>query len=395
MKYISKNKLRSIQIVLLLVVVVVVGASLSHSTYAATGSLTLSPGNGSHNKDDTFTVTVTENSGTDPANTVDAMVTYPSTLLDFLGSTTVAPFTFNPTTTDAVTNGVIHITRSQLGTSSTGAQVVTVLTFKAKATGSAIVGFDTATSDILSANDSSNLLTSSPSVTYTIVTPPPTGGGTTGGGSTGGNTSNPTPATTPATNTNTKSTSTTVKASGSGVTVPNNGTVAVTTPVTVQPATIQTDGVKKIEYYLNGKLVDTETNAPYTYKVDTTQLKGGTYTLLSKTYYSNGTTKDVTQHIQVKNTAKKVEASNVGISIALIMAIVVGLVFAQHRRHQLLPAAFATPTEKVVTSMSPGATAPSQPIVPAVSAIPPLSGKTPTPGSVIQHTNNDDQTKTS
>jgi hypothetical protein len=97
--------------------------------------------------------------------------------------------------------------------------------------------------------------------------------------------------------------------------------VAVATPVSVEPATIQSDGVTKVQYYLAGKLVDTETKPPYKYNIDTTKLKNGTYKLVSKTYYDNGTSKQATQNLVVKDSA--VHTANLTWLYILVVVVVV------------------------------------------------------------------------
>ena len=329
MKAIIGRIMTHAKLLLMVASIAVIGLSLEHLTYAASGSLTFSPSSGSYTVGNNFTVTVQENSGTDPANTVDAVVNFPASL-QFVSDTTVAPFSFNPAT-DTASGNSVHITRAQLGTSSTGAQTVTTITFKVLSAGSAPVSFG-AGSDILSATDSSNLLTSSPGATYTLnapSTPPPAPAPTPA----------PAPAPTPAgtssgssggsTGSSVSVKSSTGGSSGSaagGVTVPDNGSVAVNSPATVQPATVQPDGVSKVQYYLNGKLVDTETKSPYKYNIDTTKLKNGTYNLVSKTYYTNGTTKQATQHLIVKNAASHKSYSWIFLLvISLVILIVLGV----------------------------------------------------------------------
>jgi hypothetical protein len=77
--------------------------------------------------------------------------------------------------------------------------------------------------------------------------------------------------------------------------------VEVTTPIDVQPLPIQPDGVNRIEYYLDGKLVATVKTPPYKFHLDTTKLLNGSYHLTTKTFYLNGQTKSVSQTIVVKN----------------------------------------------------------------------------------------------
>jgi hypothetical protein len=64
---------------------------------------------------------------------------------------------------------------------------------------------------------------------------------------------------------------------------------------------IQPDGINRIEYFLNGKLVATVKTSPYNYHLDTTKLLNGSYNFTTKTYYANGQKKSVSQTIIVKN----------------------------------------------------------------------------------------------
>jgi uncharacterized repeat protein (TIGR01451 family) len=387
MKATSSRKIMHAKLVLMVAAVAVVGISLEHLTYAASGSLTFSPSSGSYSVGSTFTVAVQENSGPDPANTVDAVVTFPASL-QFVSDTTVGPFSFNPVSSDTASGNSVHITRAQLGTSSTGAQTLTTITFKVVSAGSAAVGFGTG-SDILSATNSSNLLTNSPGATYTLstpVNPPPPPSPT------------PTPAPTPAapaSSGNSKGTSISVKGSGSAaassggsaVTVPNNGSVAVNTPVSVEPATIQSDGVTKVEYYLGGKLVDTETKPPYKFNINTAKLKNGSYNLASKTYYTNGTTKQATQHLIVRNAAARTKSSLwlYFLVIGVVILIVLGINFIGpstgdpfrrlFKRYTLPPLSpDAGGSGPVVGSGSGGSRINTGPL----AAVPPVSGAAPT-----------------
>ncbi len=453
MKRIMKRSSNYAKLGLIVLVVAVAGLSLSHITFAATGSLTFSPGSGSHNVGDTFTVTVIENSGTDSAVSVKAIVDYPASLLRFDGDTVVAPFTFNPASTDTASGGVISIQRASLsGTGYTGAQTVSTMTFTVLAAGTATLSFENS-SVIADYNTGNNVLVSKPSATYTLSVPPPaspvisaftatpssvSSGGTSvlawassnvvSGGcsipSTSVTAGDPSGSlTTPALTSSTTYTLTcknsanvpTSKAvtvsvttpppggsgSGSGssgstkstsvkvgdVTVPNNGNVAVSTPVGVQPATIQTEGVSKVEYYLNGKLVDTETKPPFTYKVDTTKLDNGTYKLTSKTFFSNGSTKQTTQNLQVKNTAKKSNTAGIGLSLFILAAIIGGIILIQRHRGRLQPSYGAMGESKVVTSdTAPQVVAPITPL-PQPTA---TNLNAPQPGTVIGQTTKPD-----
>jgi hypothetical protein len=83
--------------------------------------------------------------------------------------------------------------------------------------------------------------------------------------------------------------------------VPDNSAVELSDPVTVQTVPDSSQTVEKVEYYLNGKLIKTVKEAPFTYTVDTRNMKNGTYQLTTKTYYEDGTFDSKTTSLVVKN----------------------------------------------------------------------------------------------
>ncbi|HEY4160910.1 MAG TPA: Ig-like domain-containing protein [Candidatus Saccharimonadales bacterium] len=79
----------------------------------------------------------------------------------------------------------------------------------------------------------------------------------------------------------------------------------VTAPVTLQP-TLSDPGdgnVIEVQYYLNNKLIATLTTTPFAYKLDTTKILNGTYTLTTKKTYDSGHVVSTSQKIIVKNPA--------------------------------------------------------------------------------------------
>jgi beta-glucanase (GH16 family) len=64
--------------------------------------------------------------------------------------------------------------------------------------------------------------------------------------------------------------------------------------------------VAKVEYYVNGELFQTITEAPFS--LDTSELKNGTYEVREKVYYKDGKTSEKTATIQVNNVANKTES---------------------------------------------------------------------------------------
>jgi hypothetical protein len=288
---------------LTVLVVALIGVVYAQSTYAATGSLSFSPSSSSVTVGNELVLTMDENSGTDAAIGVDAFVNYSSNL-QFVSATTVSPFSVS--TPDTASGGTVEITRGAYS-GQTGNQVVSVITFNTLSTGTATVTFNASKSSIASASSSANLLVNSPGGSYTLSAPVSTPPVTTP------------PVTTPPAPVDTTITPSTTKpasnassvrvapqssaSSSDAITVPDNSAVAISTPVSVEPATVQPSGVKMVQYYLDNKLVDTETKAPYKFNVKTSKLKNGTYNLTSKTTYTNGTVKQSIQHLVIRNAA--------------------------------------------------------------------------------------------
>lgn len=127
-----------------------------------------------------------------------------------------------------------------------------------------------------------------------VSTPPPTTTTPSTNTSTNTNTTAPTP-----TNNSSPSSSNTqttvVPESGAVV----NGEATLTPGLDSDPA-LQAK-IAKVEYYMQGKLVRTLTEPPFTF--DTTGLKDGTYVLSEKVYYKDGTTSEKSAPITIKNTA--------------------------------------------------------------------------------------------
>lgn len=104
----------------------------------------LSPAKGNYSTGNNFTVKVYENSGGSPVNSVQANLTYPQTLLQFVSTdTTGSPFTTTVQNTGG--SGVINLGVGLLASSVVGDQLVGTITFKVLAAGTAAVSFDTGT----------------------------------------------------------------------------------------------------------------------------------------------------------------------------------------------------------------------------------------------------------
>lgn len=118
--------------------------------------------------------------------------------------------------------------------------------------------------------------------------------------------------------------------SGATISVPkDNDTVtgaAVLDKSLASDASVQAM-VQKVEYYVDGKLVQTITTPPYTF--DTKTVSDGSHVLAEKIYYKNGKTKQTTATIHVQNasTTKKADDGvsvvirNAGIGLGIFLAL--------------------------------------------------------------------------
>jgi serine protease len=68
---------------------------------------------------------------------------------------------------------------------------------------------------------------------------------------------------------------------------PSHGTT-VSGIVSISAAASDDVGVTRVEFYAGGKLIGTDTSAPYTYSWDTTALANGNYTLMARAYDAAG-----------------------------------------------------------------------------------------------------------
>lgn len=100
------------------------------------------------------------------------------------------------------------------------------------------------------------------------------------------------------------------------------------------------DDIDHVEYYIDGKLIQSDDTAPFT--LDTKKLKNGTYTITEMTYYIDGSTSEVTRTVDINNTqdaanssgpnAKTKTTIGVGLSL-LLLALAGGAYWYVRRRH--------------------------------------------------------------
>jgi hypothetical protein len=289
---------------------------------ATTGAqVYIAPSTGTYTVGSDVALQIRENGNGTAINGVQLGIKYLPSYLQFKSiDSTSGAFTTNlsPPTQNS---GEVTLTYADLTGSFTTDELIATVHFTALAAGSDPLTFtNTCQSESTPASDCSDLSSAGSSTsttltggTYTIqaatTTPPPTT--TTPPPSTTTTTPPPAPASTSSSATSTasaatstaksNSTSITPAASNAPITVPNGAQVQVSTPATIQPTTIQSDGVKKVQYYLNKKLVYTSTAAPYAYNLNTPDLRNGKYTLTKETYYTSGKTSLDSYNVAVKN----------------------------------------------------------------------------------------------
>ena len=170
--------------------IAVIGTLLLVFSKAATPttSLTLSPPSGIYGSTNNFTVTIREDSSTQPVYAVGAILNYDATKLDFVSANnTGSPFTGIAQLSSPAGSGKVNINLfipsvpGQAGPgSTTGSQIVANLTFKAKAgvsssTAMTFTGPATANNGVFSSADNSNTWNGvTTGGTYTIDSTAPT-----------------------------------------------------------------------------------------------------------------------------------------------------------------------------------------------------------------------------
>jgi Bacterial Ig domain len=260
---------------------------------ASNDTMYLSPSSGNHTVGSTFGVYIYENSNSDSVNAVEADLTYPTSKLQYI-STSLTGTAFGLTASSTGGGGSVKLAVGTI-TPVSGTKLVGTVNFKALASGSASVPF-AGTSAVESSTTNSNVLSGTTGGTYTISTPV----------SPSPNPA-PSPSPTPSPSPSPQSAPPPVSPPKSSSTAPSNSkSTASNKKVTLneQASTQENPNsgtITKVEYYLNGKLVTTVNNPPYTYTIDSRDLRNGTYQLTTKTYYANGGVDTKNTSLIVKN----------------------------------------------------------------------------------------------
>lgn len=278
----------------LLSVFVLAGAALPVSNAQAAGGFSFTPNAGNYPVGSSLSVTIRVDTGTEETNAVTAEFTYPADLLEYVSSDATGS-NFDILAAEKGGNGLVHFSRGASDPVK-GNLLVQKANFRVIGTGMATLRFTDDTIAVQAQDNTTDVATGKGTASFGL-TAATTNPGTAPQPA-------PQPPAKPSTSTRivTKVTPiTTNNTSAEPIGLANNDLIELTAPIDVQPATIQSDGISKVEYYLDGKLVKTVTVPPYKYRVDTNNLLNGNHKLTTKTYYTNGQTETVNQILAVKN----------------------------------------------------------------------------------------------
>lgn len=163
--------------------------SFASASAAGSASFSLSPNSGSYQVGSSFTVSLRENSGSDPVNVVEARLSYDASKLQFTGVSDEGT-AFDSVIDNTGGGGNVHITRYKGGGGSlVGSQVVGAVSFKAISAGAANVSFVSGSHIVRSSDQQDIWNGSSSAATFTVTAAPSSGGGSSGGSSSGGSSS--------------------------------------------------------------------------------------------------------------------------------------------------------------------------------------------------------------
>src|SRR5579872_1658670 len=131
----NKVNYRNSTIFAVIGILAITGAILVYKSFAASGTLTLTPSSSTVNIGSNFTITIHANGGTDPLSGVEADLTYDTTKLQFVSATNTGT-NFDTVLPPTNSNGLIQIGAAHKGTTGlSGDQIVGTVTFTALATG--------------------------------------------------------------------------------------------------------------------------------------------------------------------------------------------------------------------------------------------------------------------
>lgn len=130
------------------------------------------------------------------------------------------------------------------------------------------------------------------------------------------------------------SNSTAIIPSGSSTPVPLS---AGTTLKLIVPSTFEQtgSGIVNVKYYLNNKLVATDTTAPYSYYLNTLNYLNGSYTLAATATYTAAASTTSTLYLTIANPASatqtRLKAEHTAVPVIVVVVVVLVLLFFLRR----------------------------------------------------------------
>lgn len=279
---------------ILMLALQLVWSPLANHAAAAGNSIYLTPTSGSYSVNSSFAVDVRANSNITPVNAILATVTY-SGNLQFV-SVSGEGSAYSIDAQHSGDGGTVVIARGSPQAVSSD-QFVAKVTFKVLATGTGTLQVDGARSKLLDAVRNQNVAAEYGSGSYVLVPAADSGAATPVA------TTYPIPAPTPgaAPNVTIAPKSTAASPSPQPTLLPNKSEINIDKPSTIETTPSADKTVQKVQYYINKKLVITVNEPPYSYSVDTSNLRNGRYTLTTKTTYTDGTSDSVDSVLNVSN----------------------------------------------------------------------------------------------
>lgn len=282
--------------------------SLVPATVSADGndSIYLTPNGGSFTVGQRFKVEIRENSNGEAINAVQVELGFPANMLEVWGIDHPGS-DFDVDAQRTAASGTAIVAKGTT-TPFTGDKLVARVEFKVIAAGSINIQVRD-NSVLVSSQGNKNIVDSRVGANIVGVSAPrpgPPGPPGTPGASPSPQpipTTRPIPVPSPGSSPNVTITPSPTPATPSPqpIILPDESEIEVDQPAIIETTPSTEKAVTKVEYSINGKVVRTVSDPPYSYSVETGNLRNGTYTLTVKTYYDDGTTDSTDSQLLVKN----------------------------------------------------------------------------------------------
>lgn len=253
-------------------------------------SIYISPADGSYPLNGMFAVDIRSNSGSTPVNAIQVTLTY-SNEVQFM-SVSGDGSSYDIDAQKSGGGGTVMLSRGSNKPLS-GDQLVAKVSFKVISTGIGNLTIDGAKSKLVSAVTHQNIATTYGDGDYILVP------------ATVGKAAAPIPSSypipTPGSGSSPNVSISSNDKSSKPTILPDESEINVSQPSTIETTPSDEKSVQKVEYYINGKLAITVNEPPYSYSVNTTELRNGKYRLTTKTYYTDGSNDSADSVLNVSN----------------------------------------------------------------------------------------------